>query len=94
MAAQELYDGMARAVEAAKPAQEYCFLWANHWSTCMTKGEWSGWMQAFGTFLAIVWAGRIANVTFIRESSGVRALGGNHAGCFNFNDSVHGLVFQ
>lgn len=54
MTAQELYDGVARAVEAAKPAQEYCFLWIDHWSTCMTKAEWSGWMQAVFSVAAIL----------------------------------------
>ncbi|SCK49248.1 hypothetical protein VAR608DRAFT_4900 [Variovorax sp. HW608] len=32
---------------------EYCLFWINHWSTCMQKGEWSGWAQAFGTFVAM-----------------------------------------
>jgi hypothetical protein len=40
------------------PAQiapaEYCFLLIDHWSTCMTKGEWSGWVQGVGTILAIM----------------------------------------
>lgn len=35
------------------PAPEFCFLWIDHWSTCMTKGEWSGWMQAIFSVLAI-----------------------------------------
>lgn len=34
-------------------APEYCLLWINHWSMCMTKGEWSGWMQAFGAVAAV-----------------------------------------
>lgn len=54
MTGQELYDGVARAVEAAKPAQEYCFVGIQHWSTCMTKAEWSGWMQAIGSFVALL----------------------------------------
>jgi hypothetical protein len=61
MEAIEIYNGMARAVEAAKPAQEYCLLWIPHWSACMTKAEWSGWMQAIGSVLAIYVAVRIAN---------------------------------
>jgi hypothetical protein len=32
---------------------EYCLLWMDHWSTCMTKGEWSSWAQAIGALLAI-----------------------------------------
>ena len=35
------------------PFQEYCFLWIDHWSTCMSKAEWSGWMQAIGAVLAL-----------------------------------------
>ena len=38
---------------------EYCFLWLNHWSTCMTKSEWSGWVQAVGSVLAIAGAGML-----------------------------------
>lgn len=35
------------------PAPEYCLLWIDHWSTCMTRAEWSGWMQAIGAALAL-----------------------------------------
>lgn len=48
-----LFEGLARAVEMANPAQEYCFLRIQHWSMCMTKAEWSGWMQVLGTIAAI-----------------------------------------
>lgn len=48
-----LLAGLARAVEMAKPAQEYCFLGINWWPTCMTKAEWSGWMQAIGSVVAL-----------------------------------------
>lgn len=54
MDANQLVEGLARAVEMAKPAQEYCFLGIQHWSTCMTKVEWSGWMQAIFSVLAIL----------------------------------------
>ena len=33
--------------------EEYCFLWITHWSTCMTKAEWSGWVQAVGAIVAL-----------------------------------------
>lgn len=36
----------------AKPP-EYCFFWIDHWSACMTKAEWSGWVQAIGAIAAI-----------------------------------------
>lgn len=32
---------------------EYCLLWIDHWSTCMQKGEWSGWAQAIGAIIAL-----------------------------------------
>lgn len=35
---------------------EYCFLLIQHWSTCMTKSEWSGWMQAAGAIFALALA--------------------------------------
>lgn len=56
----QLIEDLARAVEAAKPVQEYCFLGCQHWSTCMTKAEWSGWMQAIFSVLAIWAAVRLA----------------------------------
>ena len=54
MNADQVIEGIGKAVAAAKPGQEYCFLWIDHWSTCMTKSEWSGWMQAIFSVLAIV----------------------------------------
>jgi uncharacterized membrane protein len=56
MDTNQLAEGIARAIEAAKPAQEYCLLWIDHWSMCMTKAEWSGWMQAIGSALALALA--------------------------------------
>lgn len=35
------------------PAPEYCFLFVQWWPFCMTKAEWSGWMQAVGSVAAI-----------------------------------------
>jgi len=32
---------------------QFCLLAIDHWATCMTKGEWSGWMQAIGSVAAI-----------------------------------------
>lgn len=59
MDAGEIYNGLAKAVEAARPAQEYCFLWFPHWSTCMTKSEWTGALQAFFSVLSICIAAAI-----------------------------------
>lgn len=56
MDTNQLLSDLARAADAVKPAQEYCFLWVDWWATCMTKAEWSGWMQAFGSVAAIVGA--------------------------------------
>ncbi len=67
MEATEIYNGIARAVEAAKPAQEYCFLWIPHWSACMTKSEWSGWAQAIFSVLAIYFSSRIAFATLTKQ---------------------------
>ena len=36
------------------PTPEYCFLWIQWWPLCMTKAEWSGWVQAIGSILAIL----------------------------------------
>jgi len=33
---------------------EYCLLWINHWATCMSKSEWSGWAQVVGATLAVL----------------------------------------
>lgn len=41
---------------------EYCLLAIDWWPLCMTKGEWSGWMQAIGTVLAILAAVGVAYV--------------------------------
>ncbi|MBO9680786.1 MAG: hypothetical protein J7556_21350 [Acidovorax sp.] len=49
-----LASALVRVVESAKPAQEYCLLWIDWWPICMTKAEWSGWMQAIGAILAIL----------------------------------------
>jgi hypothetical protein len=32
---------------------QFCLLAIDHWSTCLTKAEWSGWMQAIGSTLAL-----------------------------------------
>lgn len=44
-----------------KLAPEYCLLWINHWSACMTKAEWSGWVQAIFSVVAIVATALIVN---------------------------------
>lgn len=54
MDADQLIKALGDAAAAAKPPQEYCFLWIDWWATCMTKAEWSGWMQAIFSVLAIL----------------------------------------
>jgi len=60
MDANQLIKALGDAAGAAKPPQEYCLLWVDTWATCMTKAEWSGWMQAIGAVLAVAFAGAIA----------------------------------
>jgi hypothetical protein len=62
MDANQLAEGIARAVEVAKPAQEYClfWFWTSWWPLCMTKAEWASWMQALGTIAAVIGAAWIA----------------------------------
>jgi hypothetical protein len=35
-------------------APEFCFLWINHWSTCMTKDQWPQTFAAIATAAAVV----------------------------------------
>lgn len=49
----QVIEGGSQTVAAGATASEYCFLWIDWWPMCMTKGEWSGWMQAGGAVLAI-----------------------------------------
>jgi hypothetical protein len=61
MDTNQLMEGIGAAVAATKPAQEYCFLWIDWWPMCMTKSEWSGWMQAVFSVLAILAAVLVAS---------------------------------
>lgn len=55
MDANQLITAVGEAVAAAKPAQEICLRWVpNDWWSCMTKGEWSGWMQAVGSLIGLM----------------------------------------
>ncbi|MEJ5125812.1 hypothetical protein WH367_07110 [Comamonas sp. MYb21] len=54
MDANQLIRAVEEAASNTKPPHEYCFLWIDHWATCMTKGEWSGWMQFVGSILALI----------------------------------------
>ncbi|MDD0837868.1 hypothetical protein PSQ40_04720 [Curvibacter sp. HBC61] len=48
-------DQLIQAVKSLKSAapDEYCAFWWQTWATCMTKAEWSGWVQAVGSVAAI-----------------------------------------
>lgn len=55
MNADQVIEGIGKAVAATNPPQEYCLLWSDYWWwMCMSKAEWAGWMQAIGAVLAIV----------------------------------------
>ena len=54
MNTNELIEGIGLSAATAKPAQEYCFLWMDHWSMCMTKSEWSGWVQGVAVCAALI----------------------------------------
>lgn len=60
MNADQVIKGIGNAVAAAQPAQEYCLFWSDYWWLCMTKSEWSGWVQAVGSVIAIICAFGIA----------------------------------
>lgn len=53
MNADQVIEGIGKAVAATNPPQEYCFLWIDWWPMCMTKSEWSGWMQAIGVLATL-----------------------------------------
>ena len=54
MDVNQLIRALGDAAGSAKSPQEYCFLWIDWWATCMTKAEWSGWMQAIFSVIAIL----------------------------------------
>lgn len=53
MNADQVIESIGNVVAAAKPAQEYCLFYWDVWPMCMTKAEWSGWMQAIGVLATI-----------------------------------------
>lgn len=54
MDTDKLMKALGDAAAAARPSQEYCLFWYDSWATCMTKAEWSGWMQAIGALVALL----------------------------------------
>lgn len=70
MNTDQIIEGLGKAVSAAQPAQEYCFLgfWGvTWWPLCMTKSEWSGWAQVIGSLLAIGAAFLVLNLQLRAE---------------------------
>lgn len=57
----------ALATLKPEPAAEYCFLWIQWWPMCMTKAEWSGWMQAIFSVGAILASIYIVQLQHNRE---------------------------
>jgi len=49
------------------PAPEFCFLAIDWWPFCMTKAEWSGWVQAIFSVVAIVAAFAISEIQQCRQ---------------------------
>ena len=53
MNADQVIDGIGKAV-AANQTQDYCLFWSDYWWwMCMTKAEWAGWAQAIGATVAV-----------------------------------------
>ncbi|MEQ6471545.1 hypothetical protein [Comamonas sp. wu1-DMT] len=73
MNAEELIEGVGKAAVGGDPSQVYCLFAIEHWSTCMTKAEWAGWMQAIFSVLAIAAAACIAAFQASRASKDVAA---------------------
>lgn len=44
---------IGKAITETPAMQEYCLFWWDWWPMCMTRGEWSGWMQAIGAVAAL-----------------------------------------
>lgn len=62
MALIEVTKEVAKAAKTfISNSQEYCFLFIDWWPLCMTKSEWSGWMQAIGGVASIIGAFLIAS---------------------------------
>lgn len=55
MNADQVIEGIGKAVTAAKPAQEYCLFWLDYWWwMCMTKSEWASWVQGIAVCIALI----------------------------------------
>lgn len=57
---------------------EYCLLWIDWWATCLTKGEWSSWVQALGSLLALAIAIAIPVGMHVRERAPAPNGGGSN----------------
>lgn len=68
MSGIEISQEMAKAAKTfIGNSQEYCFLFIDWWPLCMTKSEWSGWMQAVGAAASIIGAFLIASWQYRRQ---------------------------
>lgn len=70
--------------------QEYCFLWIDWWATCMTKSEWSGWVQALGSIVAILASAGIVYWQVTRQEKGAlkRSLGERIEAVFTYDAMI------
>lgn len=67
MNADQVIDGIGKAV-AVSQTQEYCLLWSDYfWWMCMTKAEWSSWIQAVFTIAAIFVSVSITKIQLKRK---------------------------
>lgn len=63
MDAQQLFDGIARAVELAKPADQLCLIKNESYHLCMNLTEGAAWFQAIFAIFAILVTQRISSRT-------------------------------
>ena len=65
---------------------EFCLFAIDWWATCMTKAEWSGWVQAAGSIVAIFAAYFLADQSYKRtkrdERDGALVLALEFGGAF------------
>ena len=55
------------------PDPQFCLLGLNHWSICLTKGEWASWIQAVGSIAGIFFAGWFAARQFEKAQEAAAA---------------------
>ncbi len=72
------------------PPPDYCLLWMGYWWSCMSKTEWSGWVQAVGSILAILATGW--GVWFAQRAQERQRLRADHTEYTRLLEAVFQLV--